>query len=1043
MRLNKTILGTVFLVCVLGFFSPSSAQVYDYVVLDGESGISSTKIADITQDQHGYLWIATHAGVSRFDGKQFVNYHEKEGLAENRCSSIFCDKDNNIWVGHQSGGLSVIYKDSIQTISEADGLGNNEIHDIFQDADGKMWVATFGGLSSLENAVWTTLTIEDGLASNNIQCIAQDEAGQMWVGTYGAGVNVLNDGIAAHLHMGNGLVNNYVTSLAHSDGKMVIGTLGGLTAFDGDKFVSIAGLELLINNQINGISVETNGALWLATFNGASRISDGKTLNITEENGLPHNEVTCVFTDNENNIWIGSTVGLIRPRNLAFGHHFSTEELDLDPSCLFVDSKQRLWGGNQEGGAVYFDDDGFVSAFTDPDINDHQISAIAEDATGNLWFGTMDFGGLFRWDGERFYIYSDEFGLADNNINCLLTGKDGLLFIGTPNGLSTYDGEGFSMVFLSDEFASNNVTCLAKEADGSVLIGAEDGSVFRFVDGDAQPFPGLAINARITSIATSELGIAFSTISDGIWLSRNGSISHISEEKQLQNTSIQSLAFLGSRLFAGTTNSVLEILLEEDSAQVRRYARVQGFVGGSCNRAAIATYQNRIFIGTEKGVVAFNPSELQPDLKEPITLLTELQLSYETVDWQRRGYETRADGLPQKLSLSFTDNNLRFFFSGVNHKYPDQVTYSWKLEGYEQNWTPANDQNKVNYSSLPPGDYVFKLIACNSNGICSSEPVEYAFSIKPPFYRTWWFYTLLVVAIVAGAYLYVKQRERRLLEEKQILESTVEERTKELREQKEIVEHQNQHITESIEYASNIQKAILPSEQEMKVAFLDHFVFYRPKEAVGGDFYWAYHSNDVSWAAAVDCTGHGVSGAFMSMIGSDLLNQIIIEKKLTDPARVLEEMDKGIKLAFAQSAKEFESDQGMDVSLVRIDRKKKALQFAGAQRPLFIFVDGELSEVECDRFSISCADQLTKTFTSHTVVYTDESTVYLFSDGITDQFGGDRGKKFMLRRVREFLQNNHTEKMDLQHTSLIKTFDDWKGEGNNQIDDVMLMGIRL
>ncbi len=1041
MLLNKLIRLILVLFLLVGCFTPTNAQTYDFVVYDRETGIAGVQINDIAQDRNGYIWVATNAGVSKFDGVHFTNFRKEQGLNENVCTSLLCDAQGNVWVGHQSAGVSIIYPDSIQTITEANGLANNEVRCIFQAANNSVWIATFGGVSVLEAGKWKSLSTETGLSSNNIQSIAQDASGNMWIGTYGMGISVLEGNSVKHIHQGNGLVNNYVTGFSISNDNLLVGTLGGITSWRNGQFAEVAGGNHLNNNQINDL-VESEGAVWLATFGGAARIKEGKVTTVDEVNGLPKNEINTIMVDAEENTWLGTNSGLVRIKNLAFSHYFSNDETDIYPSSLFKDSEGKIWTGNEAGGVLVFQDGAFVSAFEDPDINDHQISAIAEDSDGSLWFGTMDFGGLFQWNGNQFYIYSDEFGLADNNINCLLADDDGILFIGTPNGLSTFDGMDFQIVYLSDDFASNNVTALEKAEDGTIFIGAEDGSVFRYAGGEATALENQGITSRITDIALAGTEMAIASKDDGIWFEKQGQLEPLRQVDELNGTEVRSLVFSNSQLIVGTANSMVSVMVQQDTLRAIRYGREQGFLGGSCKEGAILAVGEDVFVGTEKGMVILDPNELKPDISAPRTTITELQLSYESVDWQGKGFETSEQGLPINLSLSFTDNNLRFFFSGINHKYPEQVRYKWQLVGHEADFTPYSEENKVSYTNLSPGDYTFVLVACNSNNICS-DPIEYSFSISPPFWKTWWFYTLLTVAIVVGAYLYVKQREQRLLEEKQILESTVEERTRELREQKEIVEHQNQHITESIEYASNIQKAILPSEEEMTSAFRDHFVFYRPKETVGGDFYWAYHNNGVSWAAAVDCTGHGVSGAFMSMIGSDLLNQIIIEKKITDPATVLEEMDKGIKLAFAQSAKEFESDQGMDVTLIRLDRKKNQLQFAGAQRPLFVFIDGMLTEIEGDRYSISCADETLKEFTTHTIDYADDAVAYLFSDGITDQFGGPKGKKFMVRRVREFLTANHAADMREQHAALIKTFDDWKGEENNQLDDVMLMGIRL
>ena len=1021
-----------------------NAQTYDLQIYGSESGLASAEVNDICQDQLGYIWVATNSGVSKFDGKRFKNYNYRDGLAENICISIMCDRMGQIWVGHAVGGISIIGKDSIWTIDESKGLANNEVQDLFQDKNGNIWAATFGGISTFDGKKWTSKTVADGLASNNTRTISQDAEGNIWVGTYGAGLNIIRGNKMDHLYMGNGLVNNYVTSIFIKKGRVLIGTLGGVSIWEGGRFSNTSATEGLSNNQINDLSVNRVGDIWLATYNGANRIRNAKLLSISEENGMPSNEVLTVFNDAEGNTWLGTRKGLVRVKNLAFTHYFSTEEIEIAPSFIFKDRKGQIWAGNEAGGVLKYDGHAFVRAFNDPDINDRQISSIAEDGFGNIWFGTMDFGGIFQWNGKQLFIYSDEFGLADNNINCLTSDSEGNLIIGTPNGLSAYDGSGFIRIPLSDDFGADNVTSLKWKKDGTGVVGTADGSVFLMNGLALDKRIELNANSPITDICESPFGLAISTQTDGLFLVNQEKIRQIGPETGLVGASIRSLAALGGKLFIGTVHGLEQLSLVGDSLRAREYDQSKGFLGKTCKRGAMLTDGNSLWIGTGEGITKFTENERSDDLFEPQTFLTDVQLDYKSVDWNARGFEVSEMGLPQELDLSYINNSLRFHFKGINHNRPEGVMFKWILEGFETNWNPPTDQEFANYPNLPPGDYTFKLIACNSLGICNQEPVTFEFKITPPIWRTWGFYLTLGVMALIATYLFIKIRERRLLEEKRILETTVEERTKELREQKEIVEEQNRHITESIDYAKNIQMAVLPSEEDMKAAFDDHFVFYRPKDTVGGDFYWVFSHGDISWAAAVDCTGHGVAGAFMSMIGTDLLNQIIIEKKIDTPSKVLEEMDKGIKLAFAQSAKEFESDQGMDMSLIRIDRKKKVVQFAGAQRPLYLMEDGELIQIEGNKLSISCAEQRrVEDFQNHTHKIKGNTTAYLFSDGIVDQFGGPKGRKFMIRRLREFLEETNSLSIAEQSVRLTKTFDDWKGDDMNQIDDVMLLGIRL
>lgn len=1033
-----------FMLLLFGVCNASFGQSYDLDIKDVESGMVGNRIHDIAQDADGLIWIATENGVSVFDGINFKNYTQKQGLGKGICTSLLIDDEGAVWVGHQSSGVSRIVGDTIYRYTEEDGLANNEVNQLLQDQDGKIWIATFGGLSVFDDSQWETITAENGLIFNNTHAVAQHPDGSIWAGSYGAGISVINGQTVSHLHMGNGLVNNYVTDLLVQGDEMLIGTLGGLSVWNGRKFASINNSNRIPSQQVNALAYDDQDRLWMATYHGAARVSDRTWQVITEQNGLPQNEVLDVFVDVEGNIWLGTAAGLVRIKDLAFTHYTSTDDIDVYPTSFLVDSDKSLFAGNEAGGVLEFDGEAFVRAFDDPDINNHQISAVTEDADGNIWFGTMDFGGLFQWDGNRFYIYSDEFGLADNNINCLTTNTDGLVFIGTPNGLSTFDGSDFEVVYISDDFSSNNITALASLENGNVVIGSQNGDVHLYQEGEVSMIESVSSESSITDICAHGNGFCIASSDNGIWVVEDGNTTHLTSKQGLPSDDVRIVFQSGNRLFAGCKQQLVQVRLSEDTVTFRHFTPKNGYPGGMPINGAVVNYDGAHFIGTDIGIIRFDPSELNLNNQQPVTQINSLKLAYENVDWTEKGFELDERGLPVNLSLTYTENTVSFQFRGVNHHNPEGVRYNWRLEGLEQNWTPFTHQNYVNYPSLAPGKYTFKLIACNDNGICNTQEEVFQFEITPPFWQRLSFHISVALFVVIVTYLLIRRREQILIKEKEILEATVQERTKELREQKEIVEQQHHHIKEGIEYASNIQRAVLPSEPEMNRAFEKHFIFYRPKDAVGGDFYWVYTKGDISWAAAVDCTGHGVAGAFMSMIGSDLLNQIIIEKQVDDPAKVLDEMDKGIKLAFAQSAEEFESDQGMDMALIRLDKRTNTLEFAGAQRPLFVTHKGDLKEFDGDRFSISCAEQRNAdSFAKTTVQLEKGSRIFMFSDGIVDQFGGPKGKKLMIKRLREFLVETCKLPISDQQSELTKMFDNWQGDDNEQVDDVMLLAFQI
>lgn len=258
------------------------------------------------------------------------------------------------------------------------------------------------------------------------------------------------------------------------------------------------------------------------------------------------------------------------------------------------------------------------------------------------------------------------------------------------------------------------------------------------------------------------------------------------------------------------------------------------------------------------------------------------------------------------------------------------------------------------------------------------------------------------------------------------------------------LEKKNITINQSIVYASKIQEAILPSKKAILQNFPESFIFYRPRDIVSGDFYWFSEKNGKCVLAAVDCTGHSVPGAFMSMIGNTLLNEIVNEKKILHPGAILDNLHVGILKNLNQESDDEELKDGMDITLCVIDTKNQELEIAAANHSVFIIRDNELNEVEGDIFSIGDDMFLDKKveFTNHTIPIESELSVYLMSDGYQDQFGGKNDQKFMKKRLKKMLLDNHSLSMNEQYNVISKAFDDWKGD-YRQVDDVLLIGLKF
>ncbi|MFC2113665.1 SpoIIE family protein phosphatase, partial [Bacteroidota bacterium] len=258
------------------------------------------------------------------------------------------------------------------------------------------------------------------------------------------------------------------------------------------------------------------------------------------------------------------------------------------------------------------------------------------------------------------------------------------------------------------------------------------------------------------------------------------------------------------------------------------------------------------------------------------------------------------------------------------------------------------------------------------------------------------------------------------------------------------IEEKNRHIEDSIRYAKRIQNAILPPDQYVRRLFSDYFILYLPKDIVSGDFYWVSHYNNKTYIAAVDCTGHGVPGAFMSIVGHDRLNYAVNVEDARHPASILDSLNKGVTDTLRQARTEISVKDGMDIALLSIDFDNLKLEYAGAFNPLYHIRDNELIQVPGDKFPIGAfvGEELNK-FKNHEIDLISGDVLYVFSDGYPDQFGGPKNKKFMSKRFREMLVEIHSKPMNDQKEILDTRIHEWMGEENQQVDDILVIGIRI
>lgn len=301
----------------------------------------------------------------------------------------------------------------------------------------------------------------------------------------------------------------------------------------------------------------------------------------------------------------------------------------------------------------------------------------------------------------------------------------------------------------------------------------------------------------------------------------------------------------------------------------------------------------------------------------------------------------------------------------------------------------------------------------------------------------------LVLALgLAASVIYMLVVKRRSHRELQQQHDALEQANEEITQQQKLLDEQHTEILQSINYARRIQMAILPTIQHVHAAFADAFIFYRPKDIVSGDFFWFHRTQHRIYLAAVDCTGHGVPGAFMSVLGMSLLNQIVNDDPTLEPAEVLNRLHQGVIQSLKQQEAGASQQDGMDIALVVLDKSTRMLHYAGAHNPMYLMHKGQLETLEADKSPIGGWRYADHKFSNQTVHLQPGDSFYLFSDGLADQFGGQQGRKFSYRRLRELINAHHNQPMASVGRTLEEAFVQWKGD-IEQLDDVLVMGVRV
>ena len=432
--------------------------------------------------------------------------------------------------------------------------------------------------------------------------------------------------------------------------------------------------------------------------------------------------------------------------------------------------------------------------------------------------------------------------------------------------------------------------------------------------------------------------------------------------------------------------------------------------------------------------------------------MDEIKINTEIQKWNERDIViNKKTLLPEDLLLSYSQNRLTFDVRSFNYCDVNELLYSFYLEGFDKNPSEYSFNRTADFPNLNSGKYTFHVRAKDLSGNPSNE-IVFSFEITPPFYKTWWFLILMILCFSGIVYFYIQYRTRKLTAEKNILEEKVAQRTSfiekqkvEIEKQKEIIEDKNREVIESITYARRIQRAMVTSSYYINKHLKDYFILFKPKDIVSGDFYWVYNdpnNKGTVYVVTADCTGHGVPGGFMSMMGINLLKAIIQGRNILNTKDIINTLRSEIISNLNPEGAIEEAKDGMDMVISKFDFENMKLEFSAANNGLYLLRNNKLTEYKGEKMPVGKGEEHFKDFSSQTIDLQKGDIIYTFTDGYADQFGGPKGKKFKYKQLEQLLLNNSNLAMDNQKSILNQTIDQWRGE-QEQVDDILLIGVRI
>jgi ligand-binding sensor domain-containing protein/serine phosphatase RsbU (regulator of sigma subunit) len=1057
-------------------------------ILYNDTKLSSNIISHLCPVKNGNIWVSTEAGVNIIKPDGSVGRISSNiGLPSNFIDYCYEDRNGEIWVGTERG-LAKILPGRVSTLSKSEDIDIHNVTSVMQDFEGHIWVTTYRhGFYRLKTGRFNTYSMEEGLSDDMVYGVYENLEDSTLLIASEKGIDVFNlkeEVIGrefSKFHLNEKLPSQIVRDLLKdSKGNWWICTREGLVRSNHKEFEIFTAEKGLPSNFIRNVCEAKDGSIWVGTVEGLAIYKNDKFEIITKNEGLSNNFILNIFQDSKDNIWISTREGVNKIKDGKVIEVYSLKNgLAGDVTFKMHEDKQGLLWVGANGGLNVILPNGSVRNFANKLGHWGQtVFEVIEDNVGTFWITCNE--GVFTvkksdlldyMEGKiqdipsRLYNKEDGLKVSEATPNSrVCKASDGKLWIPTIRGVAVLNPYETDVSNFPPPIAFDFIKVDYEDVplNGDIIIPAGNQRIEIKFTGLSYKAPyniqfkhqlenfdkdWIVVGRRREAFYTNlppgeyEFKVAASN-TDGVW-SNPKTIKIIKLPYFWQTIWFWIIAFFGVigiiliilkwRIQSiARQNQILEKLVEERTEQVRK-------------QSAEIEVKNK--------ELAFQNTEIEAKKDE-------LEESYESIKLLSEIGQEVTSSLTLESIVKKVYSNLSqlitidIFGIGVVNEEMERIEFT----GYDplthklhKGNDALSDDSKLSVWCFNNEDIVFIRNIENEyqwylKKMTSSEKITNAKSVifVPMIVKDTCLGVLSIHAKEENAYT---ENDLNIVKSLAVYVAIAIDNANVY----EQLNLKNQKMLESINYAQRIQNTLLPSDQKIKSLLPESFVLFRPRDIVSGDVYWVEEIVDIHGVskivvAVVDCTGHGVPGAIMSMIAFEQLSEIVLLYRNDNPAEILDYLNFGVRTILKQE--ETGMQDGMDMAICVINKEAGYVDYAGAKNPLVYIQNGELKEIKADRMPIGgfWKNESAK-FTKHRINILPNTSIYMFSDGFQDQFGGINNKKFSQRQLKELLYSLNTLTTQMQCELLHQALKDWMSEGEEysqeQLDDVLVMGIKL